>query len=302
MKPARRLAFLFALAAASCAGDPIDAPGQAADQMGVSSSQLGTAMSCPTYPGLVELSRACMVDSNGKTYPEDGTLFVFPAAPPYGAMFVFKAGFAPLAADVTSEGGAPSVGVYAAPYDVASSMQCCSEDSPANRIPASTVLDETGTLTIAVTSPVPVGTQIAIILDYGRLYRGRIAPAAGGPCDLPSQEFCGYASQMGFAMRFYVGSSPSAVATPAVTDPTSPPDGACLLAYNTALADGDPCCYREGGANTCDTGVRCNERSGGGCCLIYGTENTSDGQRCCLYANGGAVDGADECARLLAAP
>jgi len=75
--------------------------------------------------------------------------------------------------------------------------------------------------------------------------------------------------------------------------------GACLLEYNTALASGDPCCYHEGGANTCNKAIVCNERSGAGCCLIYGTENTAGGERCCLYADGGQVDSAPECAKLL---
>jgi hypothetical protein len=77
--------------------------------------------------------------------------------------------------------------------------------------------------------------------------------------------------------------------------------GACLLEYNTALASGDPCCYRKGGANTCNKAITCNEASGAGCCLIYGTDNTAGGERCCLYSDGGSVDSAAECAQLLSA-
>jgi hypothetical protein len=163
------------------------------------------------------------------------------------------------------------------------------------------VLDGNGVLTISVTNAVSPGDQIAIILDYGGLYRHRLSPADGGACNLPSQDLCTFASASGFAMRFYVGTGhPSQVTPTHPTDPSVPQDGTCLLEYNSALASGDPCCYRQGGANTCDATVRCNERSGAGCCLLYGTENSSNGQRCCLYANGGKVDGADECAQLLA--
>lgn len=75
--------------------------------------------------------------------------------------------------------------------------------------------------------------------------------------------------------------------------------GECLLEYNTALVNGDPCCFRSDGANRCDTNVRCNELSGAGCCLIYGTSATAGGGRCCLYEDGSYGDGADECRALL---
>jgi hypothetical protein len=266
-------------------------------------SRLATSVECPSYPGMVEISRACMFDSNGKAYAENGTLYVFPAAPPYGAKFVFKNGFAPLAADVTTQGKDASIGVYAAPYAVMSGTQCCSEDSEANRIEATADINATGELTILVSNAVPSGTQIAIILDFGRLYRSRLSPPDSGACDFPSQEACAYSSRSGFAMRFYVGSVPSGT----VTQPLGSPDArtitaeTCLLAYNDALVSGDSCCYRQGGSNLCDTSITCNDRSGGGCCLIYGTESTRNGERCCLYADGGAVDGAEECDQLLAA-
>jgi hypothetical protein len=300
----KRLALCALLAAVSCGREGIDATSPTGDpSTGLSSLQLLAIAKCPTYPGGAEISRACMFDSNGRTYAEDGTLYVFPAAPPYGAIFVFQPGYVPLAADVTSEGSGASVRVYAAPYDVGSGSQCCSEDSEANRISADTVLDGNGALIISVPQIVPSGYQIAIILDFGSLYRSRLAPANGGPCDLPDQQACTYASASGFAMRFYVGSAPAGVLVPpgGSPDPAAVPDGACLLSYNTALVSGDDCCYRKGAANTCDTRIKCNDRSGAGCCLIYGTENTSNGQRCCLYADGGNVDGAEECDQLLAA-
>lgn len=83
--------------------------------------------------------------------------------------------------------------------------------------------------------------------------------------------------------------------------PDTVPAGTCLLEYNDALAVGDPCCYRAGSANTCNKNAQCNSQSGADCCLIYATDSTSYGERCCLYANGGQVDGAAECAQLLAA-
>jgi len=294
-----RLAFCCLLAAASCAGDAIVVPDDSAASP--SGSRLANAADCPTYSGVPGLARACMFDSNGKTYAEDGTMYVFPADPPYGARFVFEADAIPAAADVATGPGA-AIGVFAAPYDVASPTQCCAEDSEANRIPADATIDASGVLVISVANAVPVGYQIAIILDFGKLYRSRIAPANGGACDLPSAELCAEMASTGFAMRFYVGALPGS-AVPKGTDAGPVADGACLLSYNTALvAEGaDDCCYRKGGPNTCNTTIKCNERSGGGCCLIYGTENTTDGGRCCLYAGGGHVDGAEECAQLLAA-
>jgi hypothetical protein len=262
---------------------------------------LATAANCPTYSDSAELARACMFDSNGKTYAVTGTMYAFPETPPYGAIFVFQPGWAPLPEDVTSDGPGAGIGVFAAAYDVGSGTQCCAEDNEANRIVATTALDENGVLTISVASAVPVGYQIAIILNYGGLYRHRLVPEAGEACNLPSKEVCKYAESTGFAMRFYVGVTPASVAPRVPLDPSAVPEGACLLEYNSALASGDACCYRKGGANTCDVNVQCNERSGQGCCLVYGTENTSFGQRCCLYAERRNVDGAGECDQLLAA-
>lgn len=81
----------------------------------------------------------------------------------------------------------------------------------------------------------------------------------------------------------------------------------CLLEYNSALvADGDdPCCRRENERNQCDMKMRCNDRSGGSCCIIYATANTQGGQGCCLYegqqfgTTGSGNDREDECRRLL---
>lgn len=84
------------------------------------------------------------------------------------------------------------------------------------------------------------------------------------------------------------------------SDASDTSGGACLLFYNSALASGDPCCYRQNDTNTCDTSITCNEAAGEGCCLIYASQNTSGGQRCCLYVSGRYGDGASECKQLLA--
>lgn len=75
--------------------------------------------------------------------------------------------------------------------------------------------------------------------------------------------------------------------------------GSCLLEYNEALASSDPCCYWQGGTNTCNTSIMCNDLSGAGCCLIYGTDATTGGSRCCLYDAGKFGEDA-ECRTLLA--
>jgi hypothetical protein len=72
-----------------------------------------------------------------------------------------------------------------------------------------------------------------------------------------------------------------------------------LLQYNDALTSGDPCCYRQGGTNTCNTSIMCNDVSGAGCCLIYGTDATTGGSRCCLRDAGQSGEDA-ECRTLLA--
>lgn len=84
--------------------------------------------------------------------------------------------------------------------------------------------------------------------------------------------------------------------------PVTPlPSNSCLLSYNTALVlpNADPCCYYQGQQNRCNPMSQCNELSGGSCCLIYGTENTAGGARCCLYEGGGLGDDAEECQALL---
>ncbi len=298
----RRFAWVALFAVLGCGRDAA-APDNNGSPNDPSSPLFTNGSICPTYSGVPGLARACMFDSNGKTYAEDGTLYAFPAAPPYGAMFVFTADAIPAAVDVTTAGSNASIGVFAAPYDVNGRTQCCAEDSEGNRISARATIDESGVLTISIPSAVPTGYQIAITLNFGKLYASRISPPGGGACDLPNAEMCTQASSLGFAMRFYVEMLPSDVVPKGTSDASPAADGTCLLSYNTALvADGaSDCCYRQGGANTCDVAIKCNEVSGGDCCLIYGTESTSYGEHCCLYATGRNVDGAEECAQLLAA-
>jgi len=257
--------------------------------------------SCPHYPQSTEMDRVCVVDSNGKTYPEDGTLWTLPADPPYAVFYQFKPGYTPVIQDLDTTSDDPSIGVFAAPYVFpngrqSTSSHCCAEDSPANRIRAFMSLTQSGGLLVVVTAAQPAGDQIAVILGYGRLFESRI-----NPCTLPDQAFCQQAKNSGFAVRFYVGAGGS---QPPPSDAGPPPTGACLLEYNDALvsAGADPCCYRQGGSNNCHAITQCNDLSGAGCCLVYGTENTAGGGRCCLYESGELGDDPGECQLLLAAP
>jgi hypothetical protein len=256
--------------------------------------------SCPHYPQSTEMDRVCMIDSNGKTYPEDGTLWTFPAAPPYAVFFQFKPGYTPAEQDLDTTSDDPSIGVFAAPYQISggrqsSSTHCCAEDSLANRIPSHVGLTPSGGLLVAVTDAQPSGDQLAVTLSNGGLFKSRI-----NPCTLPDQSFCQRANSSGFAVRFYVGAGGT---PPPPPDSGQPPAGACLLEYNDALvpAGADTCCYRQGGTNGCHTITQCNDLSGAGCCLVYGTENTAGGGRCCLYESGELGDDPTECQALLVA-
>jgi len=258
--------------------------------------------SCPHYPQSTEMDRVCMIDSNGKTYPEDGTLWTFPAAPPYAVYYQFKPGYAPSAQDLDTTSDNPSIGVFAAPYVIdgngrqPTSAHCCAEDSLDNRIPSQVMLTPSGGLLVAVTDAQPSGDQIAVTLSYAGLYMGLV-----NPCTLPSPSFCQGVSNTGFAVRFYVGAGGTPPRPP--SDGGQPPAGACLLEYNDALvaAGADTCCYRQGGTNNCHGITQCNDLSGAGCCLVYGTENTAGGGRCCLYESGDLGDDPTECQGLLAA-
>jgi hypothetical protein len=256
---------------------------------------------CPHYPQSTDMDRVCMIDSNGKTYPEDGTLWTFPAAPPYAVFFQFKPGYTPAEQDLDTTSDSPSIGVFAAPYQIGPGRQpvsahCCAEDSLANRIPSHVGLTPSGGLLVAITDAQPSGDQIAVTLANGGLFRSRL-----GPCTLPDPSFCQWADSSGFAVRFYVGAG--GTPPPPPPDGGPPPAGSCLLEYNDALvpAGSDACCYHQGGTNGCHTITQCNDLSGAGCCLVYGTENTAGGGRCCLYESGELGDDSTECRSLLSA-
>ena len=148
-------------------------------------------------------------------------------------------------------------------------------------------------LLVTITDPVPVGDELRMGLYFGPLYKDLV-----DPCMLPDPAVCTQANNSSFGMGFDVGSGPGGQPPPSDAGP--PPAGACLLEYNSALATGDACCYRQGGTNTCNRSTKCNDASGSGCCLIYGTENTAGGGRCCLYEGGQLGDDPTECSALLA--
>jgi hypothetical protein len=167
---------------------------------------------CQSY-GNIEMDRACVVDSDGKTYGlAGGDLNVVSATPPYGVYFLFVRDATPLPEDISTSGPDASVRVYAAPYNV-QGWPCCAEDDPlrpteANRIAARASLTAEGGLLVTVHDALPAGMQVAVILSYGQLYRGRVNPADGSACTLPF-DICTLASQRGWAARFYVGESPA---------------------------------------------------------------------------------------------
>lgn len=240
----------------------------------------------PRANGVGGMERACYVDSNGRTYPQDDNYYVLAAAPPYGVFLQFRPGFEPVASNVTTTGDEASIAAYAAVQNIAG-VPCCPEFDPANRIPIDAALTGERGLLLTIAEELPVGSQVVAGADFSRLFAGRLMP-----CTLPDPKFCSSIGGGGFGGgRFYVGVEPA---------PTFPPDpGTCLLSYNTALVSGEPCCYPVGGQNTCDPAIACNERSGTPCCQIYATSKTNGGVRCCLWQDGRAVDGAEECAQLL---
>jgi hypothetical protein len=252
--------------------------------------------SCEGQVGALPIDRSCVIDSTGKSHTGQEVV-TLAAAPPYAAYVLFMEGFIPQAADLGTTGPDASIGAWVLPCRA---ELACSTDGPgAYRISTFASLTYEGGLLVTIRDAVPEGSQVLITLDLGALFRSRISsPAANGGCDLPSPSFCSGAAATGFAIRFYVGRAPAGVGA---DGPPAPPTaaGTCLLSYNTALSGDDPCCYRLGGRNTCDQGIRCNDRSGSSCCTIYASEATQHGQRCCLYEGGGGVDGADECATLL---
>jgi hypothetical protein len=167
---------------------------------------------CQSY-GFIEMDRACVVDSDGKTYGlSGGDLNVTSAAPPYGVYFLFVDSAVPLPEDISTSGLDASVQVYAAPYNV-QGWPCCAEDDPrgsnqSNRIAARASLTQEGGLLVTVHDALPAGYQVAVTLHYGALYRGRVHPADGGACTLP-YDLCSMSEQRGWTARFYVDSAPA---------------------------------------------------------------------------------------------
>jgi hypothetical protein len=172
-----------------------------------------TVAGCQAYDGMV-MHRTCVVDSDGKTYGlGDGPLPVISATPPYGVYFLFDDDATPLAQDISTEGEQASVKVYAAVSSIM--IECAPESSEANRIAARASLTPEGGLLVTVHEALVPGTQVAVILEYGALFRSRVAPPDGGACTLPGSpvNLCLTADPLGFAERFYVGAEPAAKAT-----------------------------------------------------------------------------------------
>jgi hypothetical protein len=87
------------------------------------------------------------------------------------------------------------------------------------------------------------------------------------------------------------------------------PSSVCLMEYNSALVqpNEDACCYYANGVNRCDPTRACNTRSGGGCCVLYGTGEAPTGAGCCFYEAGSGksprtasgADNTDACNALM---
>jgi hypothetical protein len=170
-----------------------------------------TIADCQSY-GFIEMDRACVVGSDGQTYGlAGGGLNVVSATPPYGVYFLFVDDAVPLPEDIGTTGDDAGIKVFAAPYNV-QGWPCCAENDPlypdeTNRIAARASLTTEGGLLVTVHDALPVGTQVAVILSYGQLYRGRVHPADGSACTLP-YDLCTVANARGWVARFYVGGSP----------------------------------------------------------------------------------------------
>jgi hypothetical protein len=172
-----------------------------------------TVAACQSY-GTMGMDRLCVVDSDGRSYSAagaaaTGNMIVTTEAPPYGVYFLFKQDWTPLAADVSAEGADASVRVYAAACSIQDG--CTPEFDEANRITARVSLTEEGGVLVTVHTAQPSGTQVVVNLVYSALFRGRVAPADGGPCNLPD-DLCtpGMVDRMGWVERFYVGAAPAA--------------------------------------------------------------------------------------------
>jgi hypothetical protein len=174
-----------------------------------------TVADCQSY-GALEMDRACVVDSDGKSYgmadsAGSQTVIVTTEAPPYGVYFLFNDDATPFATDVSTEGTDASVRVHAAP---ACNVKdgCLPELNEANRVAARASLTLEGGLLVTVHEALPAGTQVSVNLVYSALYQGRVTPVDGSACSLPF-DLCTDAGHRGWAARFYVGSAPPALTT-----------------------------------------------------------------------------------------
>lgn len=270
------------------AGESENSPGGSAVEA-TSLSLDGCVQSGPNhYP----VSGACAFDSNAKTYLQEGTPIELTNISPFGVAFRFAPGYTPAASDLSVNTFDASIEVYASSdYSEGPSF-----GGKSTYVRVSTVLRTDGALVLTVLDPIPDGFYVSVDLHMGALYRSRISPSDGGKCSMPDSFYCTEGDHAGYRARFAVRGAPAGAI---ITKPK--PDDSCLLSYNSALvpSGGDLCCFRQGQDNQCNTGIQCNDLSGAGCCLIYGTESTAGGERCCLYENGQLGDGADECKGLL---
>lgn len=179
-----------------------------------------TVADCQSY-GTMGMDRLCVVDSDGHSYSvagaaATGKMIVTTEAPPYGVYFLFKRDWTPLAADVSAEGADASVRVYAAACSIQDG--CAPEFSEANRIAARVSLTEEGGVLVTVHEAQPSGTQVVVNLVYSALFRGRVAPVDGSPCNLPD-DLCatGMVDRMGWVERFYVGAAPASTTADGTT-------------------------------------------------------------------------------------
>jgi hypothetical protein len=112
-----------------------------------------------------------------------------------------------------------SVQVYAAVSDI--HTECPPESDPANRIAARASVTSEGGVLVTVHDALASGTQVAVFLEYGALFRGRVAPPDGGSCTMPRERenLCIRAGSRGWGTRFYVGAGPSTTPTTLGTAP-----------------------------------------------------------------------------------
>jgi hypothetical protein len=242
-------------------------------------------LGCPPGDG-GKLDRACVFDSNGKKYAPDAKQGLS-NVPYFGVALHFAPAYAPQPADVTTDGPNSAIQAFA------NTDGRPEWGATPDRIRVQTHwIDNNLGLIVAVVDPVPNSYYITIGLDYAVMYRSRLSPN----CNASEPElgqFCG-GVRGGPSFQFRVVAPQQAE-----TNPTA--NGTCLLSYNKALLpeSADPCCLRKGGANECNAITRCNDLAAPGCCLVYGTESTANGTRCCLYEGGELGDGAEECQQLL---